>query len=250
MAFSYRTVFRQVALRVNALVGTDTAGIETSYIDTTLTSGTDIDSVIFPYTSIKDALLSAEEEIVACIAGQTDHPYRAFFHNVSGNLANGAVLPTVDGSGQTNPVVGVPGTARDTTDSIVCTAQPLSVIKNIRRNSGSFLISDYYYYNITGNRINHTRTNVILDLCVYNRATQETALTASLANTTGNSVLPDALEFMLMCGSVSRLVRDDEFGSQASIYRNYFESAKSSLLNGNVAVPSAPAGLTTTASGA
>lgn len=243
MATAYRTIYRQTALRINAIAGTDSAAIETAYADGTWTSG-EIDSVMFPYTAIKDAILDTEGEIAGIIAGQTDHPYRAFLQGVTASLSDGEVLPIADAS--SNVIVGVLGSVRDATDSVNLTAQPLSVIKNIRRNSGSFLVSDYYYYCIVGNRIRHTRSGVIADCCIYDRSDQATVLDTSLANGTGDIVLPDALAGTVVAGAVSRLVRDDEFANQAQVYRNYYESVLRALLNGGVHVPSAPAAMTTT----
>jgi hypothetical protein len=65
----------------------------------------------------------------------------------------------------------------------------------------------------------HTRTNVKIDVCTYNRTTQGT----SIATLTNASFLPDALEWALVCGMVALLVLEMvRLRARRKMYANYF----------------------------
>jgi hypothetical protein len=99
------------------------------------------------------------------------------------------------------------------------------------RNANSWQKGAVYGFHIDGNRIYHTRTNVKIDVCTYNRTTQGT----SIATLTNTSILPDALEWALVCGMIALLVRDGAFESQATIYANYFNGVLADIAQGQMA---------------
>ncbi|HWT01200.1 MAG TPA: hypothetical protein VN256_13205 [Pyrinomonadaceae bacterium] len=100
-------------------------------------------------------------------------------------------------------------------------------------NAGSFHLAAVYNYKIDGNRIYHTRTNVVIDCCAYSKTDQLTAI----GTLTNNMLLPDVLEEAMVCGIVSMLVRDDAFMQQAQVYKSYFDQTLSWISQGLVSVP-------------
>lgn len=209
------------------------AALETTFLVRPLTSA-NFQSTVFPFTSVKYALINAEEKLAHAIANTSGHPWRASLAGVTASIANEAVLPITSSAGA--GIIGALGSVYDATDGTACTKKPLAVIRRRVRNAAAFPVGgSIYHYNIDGSRIYHTRTNVVIDVCVYNRVTQLAALTAN-----SNMLLPDVLDEALICGAVAFLVRDDEFTTQAGLYAAYFASAISMIQQGLTAIPAKP----------
>lgn len=231
MAIAYNTILRNVAIRINAIEGTTAPDLETNYVVSPLTT-TQVVDADFSFTPIKDAILLAETKLAHAIANVGNHPWRRVLNGITASIANQGIIPSTDAS--SNPIVGIYGAVKDASDGLTCTEMPLEVIQRRVRNANSFYRTPVYYYKIDGVRIVHTRTNVTIDVCVYNHTTQQTAI-----NTLTNSMLlPDALEEALVCGAVSYLVRDDAFSAQAVLYRNYFQDTLAMIARGLTSVPS------------
>lgn len=144
------------------------------------------------------------------------HEWRTSLVSQTANIAHLGAIPSVDAS--SNKIIGVYGSVFDATSSIACEEMPLQDIQIAVRNSGSWRLSEIYGFHIEGERMHHTRTNVKMDVCTYNKTTRQTAI-----DTLTNSILlPDAAEEAYVCGMVSMLVRDDAFVGQAQTYRQYF----------------------------
>lgn len=208
MAVAYQTILAAVALRVNALVGATVAALETTYTTSPLTSA-NFQSTIFPFTAIKNAILNAEEKLAQRIANNADDPLRQYMADVTASLATPATLPSV--STNSKPIIGIWGAVRDATSGIVCTQMPLDLVR--RRAASTNLVIPVWWFNITGGRIEHTRTNVAIECCVYSRTDQSTAFDAD-----GDILLADALEPDYISEALAILVRDDEFMAQAQLY--------------------------------
>lgn len=208
MAVAYRTILAAVALRINALIGTSASALETTYTTSPLTDA-NFQSTIFPFTAIKGAVLNAEEKLAQKIANNADDPLRQYMADVTANLSNPSTLPSL--STNSKPIIGIFGAVRDATSGIVCSQMPLDMVR--RRASATGLIVPVWWFNITGGRIEHTRTNVVIECCVYSRTDQATAFDAD-----GNILLADALEPDYISEALAILVRDDEFMEQARLY--------------------------------
>lgn len=224
MAIAYTKLIRQVALRINAIVGVQAAALATSYGTSPLTS-TQVASADFPLLAIQDAVINSVGKLVRAYASVDGHPFRNFNLSQTSSIANDGVIPSANSAGRA--IVGVYGAVRDATTGDVLTEQPVQLINNLRSNQDSFLKGDYFYYKIVGNRIRHTRTNVVMDVCTFDRGAEETAITAN-----GNAPIPDALEDAAVAGAVSMLVRDDEFAAQAVAYANYFNNVIAEIKGG------------------
>jgi hypothetical protein len=223
MSIVYNTVIRQAALRVNAFTtGTTPTLLQNAYITSPLTA-TQLASPDFPFQLFLDTCLLVEERLSTRIANNKTHPYRAFFTTQTADIANKAEIPKTDSS--SNPIVGVYGAVFDSSDSLECEEMSAQDITIKTRNANSWQRCAIYGYRIVGRRMYHTRTNVKIDVCTYNRTTQGT----SIATLTNASFLPDALEWAFICGMVELLVRDGAFESQAKMYADYFNGVLDDL---------------------
>ncbi len=223
MSCTYRTIEAEVGLRVNALVGATAATLETSYTTSPLTTS-QFQSTIFNFTSFQDAILDAEGVLANAIAETGDHPWRQYIASTTANQANASTLPST--STGSKPIIGIWGAVVDASDSTPCSQMPLDMVRRRAANAATTYVCPVYWYNIVGGRIEHTRTNVKVECCIYSRSDQATAFAA------GNILLPDSLSGAYVAGALSVLMRDDEFVEQASKYADYFNSVLGSIRKG------------------
>lgn len=239
MSTTYNSLVRNTALRINAIAGSTPADLETNYIVSPLTT-TQVESADFSFTPIKDAILLAEEKLVHAIGNSNSQLRNGITLQFTSGVANEGFLPTTISGSQ---IIGVLGNARNFSTGNPCTEKPLALIRRRFENPNSFYRVHVDYYNLSGGRVFHTctdssgvATGITFDACVYNRATQQTAID-TLTNT---MLLPDVLEEALVCGAVSYLTRDDAFSVQARMYREYFESTLQMIRGGAGQVLPAP----------
>lgn len=231
MATSYNSVIRQAAIRINGIAGTTSAALEAAYITTPLTT-TQLDSADFPLSVLKDTCLLVEEKLATAIANTGNHPWRRILQSQTADIAHEAAIPSTDSG--SNQIIGIYGSVYDSSDGSVCSEMAMDDIRIAVRNANSWLVTPVYGFKIDGGRIFHTRTNVKIDVCTYNRTTRQTAI-----DTLTNAILlPDALEEAYVNGTVSLLVRDDAFTQQAQTYRGYFNDALASIAQGLTSVAS------------
>jgi hypothetical protein len=216
MATTYEMIIRQGAKRCNAIIAANAqaGAIETAYATSPITS-TQLNSPDFPWTSWKDSLITAEEKLARRIANNPHCSYRTNITSQTALLVNLAALPSVDSG--SNKIIGEWGDVKDASDGRICTLKPIPRIARILRLN---LKGSYYHFNlISGQRITHTRSSVVIDVCTFNRTSRTTAI-----NTITNPILlSDALEEAYVCGLVSMIVGDDNFSAQATIYRGHFD---------------------------
>lgn len=237
MAVSYEKIIRQAALRTQAFtgVGATPALLQTAYTTTPLTA-TQVASPDFPLAAYQDACLVIEEKIAVAVASFAEkvngqvrrHPWARVLLSQTANVANNALIPSTDSS--SNSIIGVWGSVVDATDGNICAEMALDEIRMVARNANSWLKGEVYGYAFDGNRVTHTRANVKIDVCTYNRTTQTTAI----STITNSILLPDAAEGVYVDGMVSLLVRDDMFMPQAAVYAGYFAEDLSVLVRGGV----------------
>ena len=224
MTTPYHRILRNIALRAGALKGGNPAGLDVTFGTATLTAA---DFVGPGFEASKDALLLAEEKLSQAIADTGNHPWRRVLTSQTANISHGALIPSTDSSSK--PVIGVRGSVRDSSDSVVCTEQPLETVRRHVRNANSWRVCPVYYYKIDDNRLYHTRTNVIFDVCTYDAATQRAAIDSN-----SNMLLPDVLEEALVCGGLAYLSTADEFTAD---YARYFDATLSAIRQGLASLP-------------
>jgi hypothetical protein len=225
MATSYNIIERQVALRINAILGTQQTDLQTNYAVTPLTTA-QYNSTIFIQQSVRDAMLNTEGRLCDAIASTGNHPLRAYLISQTAPLANQAELPNLDVNNE--QIIGVWGSVQDSADGLVCRQMSLAQIQRKNRSnlSGRQVIPVYWFF-MDDLRVFHTRASVTAQVCVYSRTIQAAAIA-----TNGPMLLPDTQADPLVNGTVSLLVRDDEFMQQASLYRGYFMEAEQGIRQG------------------
>lgn len=230
MSVTYQQLLHSVAIRLNALVGTQVATIAASY-DTAVLTSAQFKSADWPFNSFRDAILIAEEDFAWAIADTANHPWRSNISSVTGNIADGGSIPATNGAG-TSKIIGVYGSVVDAVDNTVCTEAELDEITRINRlQADGILTLDHYLYRFDDNRIRHTREDVVIGVCVYNRATQLTAFGAN-----GEMLLPDVLEGPIVYRAVSILTKETAFADQAGVYATYANDALRRIREGLTSV--------------
>ncbi len=215
----YHDLLARVAIRVNALVGTDPVELQVTYETRPLTDEL-FDSSIFSFNAIRDSLIDCEGKMAQAIALSSNRTLRAHLRALSDPLASGAALPT---QATSRPIIGNFGAVLDTTDSTTCTPQPVALVRN-RLLAPLLYLAPAYYFALDGATLLHTRTTVNLECCVYDAADQTDAFNANEV-----ILLPDSLAEAYVNGSIALLVRDDEFMAQATQAANYFTAFLSTL---------------------
>lgn len=228
----YDKIIRNAALRVSALKGGTSVAKEANLAITPLTA-TQIGTLDFPITSIKDAVLSNVGRLVRAYASVKNHPFRTYNLSQTGSLANEAILPSLNSASK--PIVGVWGAIRDASTGDACSKQSAQIIRSIVSDTDNFLKGEYYYYDFVGDRIEHTRANVVIDVCTFDEPTERAAMNAG-----GNCPLPDALFDAAWCGALSYLVIDDAYWQQAQVYDKYVNQIIGELNNGGTVFSPAP----------
>lgn len=230
---TYHDLIADAALRVNALTGASATDLETSFTTRPLTT-TQFQSTIFPFSAYITAILYAEQRLAQVIAETGNHPYRTYLQTQTSALATGANLPSTDSTGL--PIIGIYGAVLDgSVTTISCTEGTLEQIRRYNQlaTAGSTLyLMSPYQYKIDGNTIEHTQTTVIIKVCTYDYATQLAAATADSV-----ILLPDALGEAYVTGSLSYLLRDDEWLSQGAVFRGMFEATLAGIRQGLTSVP-------------
>jgi hypothetical protein len=236
VALTYNYILRQSGLRINAITGAVAATLQTDYIVSPLTT-TEFQSTIFPFTAIQDAIRITEGKLATVIAYSGNDTLRSYISSLTAVLASGDSMPSVNASGA--KMIGQYGSVLDADDpTIVCTAAPPQEIRRWNATA-SYWVIPFYKYSIDGNGITHTRPNgVVVQLCTYDGDAQRAAIEAD-----DPILLADSLEDAYVAGTVSELIRDDEFEGQAAVYRAYFNDTLGQIKSGytstsQVAMPS------------
>lgn len=181
----------------------------------------------------KDAVVDVVGRIIRTYAGVPNHPFRSYNVSQTSNIAHKGLIPSTNSSSV--PIVGTYGAIRDATTGEECTEQPIQVIKTIVDNTDTRLKGTYYYFKQVSERLWHTRTNVVIDVCTFSASDELTSVGAN-----GNAPIPDACLDMAVAGLVAQYVIDDEYTNQAAFYGNYFEKCLGEMANGATTFAPAP----------
>lgn len=201
MPITYAKVTQEILNLLGAVLGATPSAAETNYTATPSTS-----TVIGPdflASQVQDAIVASQGEIVEAIAITPLHPERARFADVTTALANRAAIPRT-GAGTLKLIIGVPGAVRDSGNNETLERVALDMVRRFNRFSATvYSGSTRYWYAINAGRVEHTRTNVLIDVCVYERP----------ASFVGNIDLDDHHEGGLIQGAVAKLaLKESLFG--------------------------------------
>lgn len=225
---TYQHILHQTAIRMSALVGTNFFNIATTYNKAILAEG-DFKSADWPFNSFRDTIIMAVADFSLAIADTKGHVWRSYLADVTADLPNHAEIPSVAASGL--EIIGVPGDVFDSTDGIKLEELPLDQVRRIVQET--WRTFPLYFYNIgDGLRIEHTRTNVKIECCVYSRTQQLAAWTG-----VGNVPLPSVLESGIASRAISLMTKDGAFEDQATIYRKYSDEALINIRMGQTQMP-------------
>ena len=222
MAIAYEIIRRECFLRTAQLIGTSQATLEVAYVDVPATA---LDGAEIPLSSFKANIINIEAELSHIIAADASHPYRTYIYGASAGLANLAGTPTTDASG--DPFIGVFDSVVDGSTGQPLTLQPTESLLDFQ--NAFFDDVELYNYCIIGNTIQHTRATAILQGCVFNRATAETAYDAD-----GSSPLPPILANTWIAGAMANIIQvgwTDGVGA-ASAYSNIYQQGIQILRQG------------------
>lgn len=225
MAETWDRVFRQVILRGNLLQADDASTLATNYT-TALIGQTEMSdrAIMFPKVAVDDAILNAGDRMVGLIGLDKNSPYRSFFAGVTSNVASGAAIPLISSTSKTR--VGVIGDVLDASTSKKCVAKEYQEVIGV--GSMTLKQSPHFYY--TDNvRIWHTRTNVVIDIVVWDKADQLTLMAQTAGGVRGACPFPQELHEGLVCGALSYLFRGEFNVEQAKQWRATFNEVLAQL---------------------
>lgn len=239
MATAYRIIVREVLRRVNGIAGAVASTVETNYGTAPLTT-TQADSPVYNLSFIQDVVVDTHGRLALEIASAMDpitgigcHPWRAFFRDVTANVAHGGNLPTT-GTTASKTIIGAFGRPYDSSNTdLFLTPAGIERVSAYNQYTGIYTNNPYLYH-VNGGKVYHTVTNIVFDCCVYERSDQVSAVAA------GNITLPDALVDALVFGSVANIIIEDEYANQAGIYAGYYLACIQAIQRGSVSMPGLP----------
>ncbi len=223
MSIKYSIIAKEVALRSAQLAGTSQSTLEMAYTAYTL------DGAEVPASAIKAEIINIEGELSHIIASDPNHPYRGYIYGESAPLANLALTPVEDASG--DPFIGEYDSVVDSTSGQPCTAQPTETLADY--TDPFFSDTELYNYAMVGATIQHTRTAVKIQGCVFNRDTAETNYDAN-----GDSPLPPTLANVWIAGVLANMGQvgwsdaAGSLGSYASLYQQGLDILRSGAKTG------------------
>jgi hypothetical protein len=162
-----------------------------------------------------------------------NHPFRAYNISQTANIAHKGLIPSVNSTGI--PIVGVYGAIRDATTFDALTEQPDQIIDTITSNQDTFLTRQYFYYKQVGDRLYHTRTNAVIDVCTFSWSATLTSIEAN-----GDAPIPDNLFDVAVAGLIAGLVNDEEWVNQSALFGAYFERCLEEMKQGSTAFAPGP----------
>lgn len=141
---------------------------------------------------------SVEEELAIAVAMNPLHPWRKNISDQTAAITNGALIPQTGAAGA--QIIGVYGQVLDASDGKALSESfVLEELRRLVENPGTWRVLPVYAYMIVKPRIYHTRTNVKIDVCVYDVVAQKAAIVADAV-----TLFPDA-EGAYITGVVAKL---------------------------------------------
>jgi hypothetical protein len=227
VALTYNTLLRQLALTTNSLGGATTPAMLNSTYDTVplteMNFSVATGSSIFSFGFLKDKLLNSQEGLFLALASTSTNPLRRVVESQTDSLAYAAQI-TTNAAGL--PVVGAYGTVYDAESNEPCTLNELEDIRSRHLNPNSMFILPVYEYAFLGDRVYHTREEVIIDVCGYERPD------ADALDLESTIILPDILGPAMVQGAIAECYRDDEYLPQAARAGEFYQAWIKALQSG------------------
>lgn len=231
----YRHLIGQIGNALAAIAGGQVAAAETAYAARTWNSAR------WPSSLVVDKLADAVGTFAEVIAETAEHPFRRYLADVTANIAHEAQIPNT-GSGTSKPIIGIYGAVRDATSFDPLDVKPLEYVRRcVRLRASGVLVNPVYHYNRVGTYLYHTRDNVKIEVCVFDRDAERALILAEVTPGPGAGnacILPDTLDSALVAEALANLVQVDEFIAQASYYKSMADAAKAQIRAGLASVSS------------
>lgn len=234
MSTTYAKLVSEIAKHVNALAGATASAAATNYATTPHTTST-IDDVVYPLAFLQDLAINAHGRIALAIAscvnreGIGNHPWRGFFRDKTSNLSHGANLPTTGSTGKN--IIGAFGEAYDASDTDqLLTRASVQRISKYKNNSGIYT-NNPWLWTISGGQVWHTTTNITIDVCVYERSDQVSAVAS------GNITVPDVLADLIVAGAVAAATVNGKNLDQAGTFAGYYQAGLAMIAAGSTGIP-------------
>jgi hypothetical protein len=222
MSDTYDIIFRQVVLRANQLQANSASGLATNYGSATLDDTEMGDRAVeFPKTAIDDAILNAGDRIVGEIGLNPMSPYRSNFQGVTSNLSSGSLVPMVDSNSKSR--VGLIGDVKDASTSAKLQLKSYEEVDAANRSG---LVQNIYWFFTDNTRIWHTRTDIVADVVIWDKADQRALLNS---NPRGACPFPQNLHEALVSGALSYIFRKDFNSDQVKIWKGVFDEVLTTL---------------------
>lgn len=193
------------------LAGPLPASLATTYATYPLTQAS-FKSANYSFVAMKDLLRVTENEIALCIGNNEKHLWRTILADETVAIVPGGTIPAVGASGA--PVIGLPGGVNDASNG-----KPLEnnftfgEIRALNENPGSWRKIDVYEFDMIYPQIQHTRTSVKVDVCVWDPDDCDTAIAAN-----DDLLFPDA-EGAYVSGLGSKMGNlDPQFAALAATF--------------------------------
>ncbi len=218
-------------MRSAQLSGSAAASLTTAYNNATFSAA--LDGAEVPAPSFKTVILNIEKELAHIIGSDASHPYRTFLYGESNPLANLDSTPDTDSNNIA--FIGVFDAVRDASNNIPCTFQPAQTLEDL--SDSFFNDTELYNYSIRGNRIQHTRPNVIMEGCVWSQTAQATAYDAD-----SDSPLPTELANTWISGVLANLsqVGWTDSAGQTPYFSQIYNQGIQILRMGSTGTPNIP----------
>lgn len=204
MATTWNSIFQQIAHLLGAVAGTSVADAEANYI--AAISATTLDDTDFTPTPIKDAAVGALMKIAETISEYPLHPEWRDFRDLTADIASGDLIPKLGEGGAAR--IGRIGSVLDSSDSRSLKRATLDEVRDYNRFKTTIYAQHLpYKFATDADRIEHTRTNVKIEVFCFERPTDFSA----------NIPLRDTHERPIVCGGVK------ELAPKENMYRDLFE---------------------------
>lgn len=173
----YHDLISQVALRFNALSGAQMTALEASYNTAPLTA-TQFKSTNFFLSATLDSSRVTENEIALAVSNNINHEWRPILADQVLNLASGASIPSVGGSGAA--IIGKYGSVTEHgTGKPLTSDMTLDEIRSLIDNVNGWRKINPFQFVINLPQIYHTVTAIDLDVQVWDADDAEADIAAN-----------------------------------------------------------------------
>lgn len=178
-----------------------------------------------PLSELKRLVLASEKRL-AWLSSRSKNPIlMGPLYGKTANIAHLGQIPLVNASSKA--FIGNFTGVIDASTNEPLEEKPKQTVLRRVRNANSFFQLESYYYCIEGLRLLHTRTNAIMEGCIWDYTDQATAYSAS-----GNSPLAQELESMWIADCLANAPQEGWFIQEGGLYAGIVAKCEQDIANG------------------